>query len=486
MRRADVDAARTATAGVDDACVDQVRTAAARTEAPGSIDVGSVCVPVDAARIENAGIENIENAPIEDRGTDDGRGDATFEPTPAAARARLAAIRPEHYADSRNHLRGAVTRLSPYLTHGFLTVPGVIASVRARHPEVGPRHKLVFELAWREYFREVWRREGDAIFSSRHDGPLPDAVYAREVPVDVREARTGLAVIDRAVRSLYATGYLHNHARMWLASYLVHLRKVHWRAGADWLYAHLLDGDLASNHLSWQWIAGTGSHRPYLFNAGNVLRYAPPDWQVLGTVLDQSYAAMEVIARDPNAVVLPVVDGTSARGRPGTAGRSGVVEPAPTSAPATWTERSTSGATKGWTNDPTRGVVDAAGLDVGGRDVWVVHPWCLADPPPGLHAVAIVAADFHARWPWSPRRWDFVVRRMRSLAPRVCFDRGDTIVAALARARSVHGRFDPHLAPGFATLGLAPEPSAFDGPARCCRSFSTWWAQTRLARREGA
>ncbi|MFX7866419.1 FAD-binding domain-containing protein, partial [Acinetobacter baumannii] len=80
--------------------------------------------------------------------------------------------------------------------------------------------------------------------------------YAAEVPLDVREGRTGVPVVDEAVRVLYRTGLLHNHARMWLASYLVHLRKLHWRAGADWLYGHLLDGDLASNHLSWQWVAG--------------------------------------------------------------------------------------------------------------------------------------------------------------------------------------------------------------------------------------
>jgi deoxyribodipyrimidine photo-lyase len=60
---------------------------------------------------------------------------------------------------------------------------------------------------------------------------------------------------------LYATGYLHNHARLWLASYLVHLRKVHWRVGADWMYSHLLDGDMASNYLSWQWVSSTGSNK---------------------------------------------------------------------------------------------------------------------------------------------------------------------------------------------------------------------------------
>jgi len=82
-------------------------------------------------------------------------------------------------------------------------------------------------------------------------------------------------VIDRAVHQLYTTGYLHNHARMWLASYIVHLRKVHWRVGADWMVGYLLDGDLASNHLSWQWVAATFSNKPYLFNAENVARYVP-------------------------------------------------------------------------------------------------------------------------------------------------------------------------------------------------------------------
>jgi deoxyribodipyrimidine photo-lyase len=63
----------------------------------------------------------------------------------------------------------------------------------------------------------------------------------------VRHACSGVPVIDRTVRQLYATGYLHNHARLWLASYLVHVLKVHWRTGADWLYSQLLCGDQASN-----------------------------------------------------------------------------------------------------------------------------------------------------------------------------------------------------------------------------------------------
>ncbi|MDG4869753.1 FAD-binding domain-containing protein, partial [Guyparkeria sp. 1SP6A2] len=69
----------------------------------------------------------------------------------------------------------------------------------------------------------------------------------------------------------------------------------------DWLYGHLLDGDLASNHLSWQWVAGTGSGKPYLFNADNVARYAPPHWHSPGTVIDASYLALDRLARQSAA-----------------------------------------------------------------------------------------------------------------------------------------------------------------------------------------
>jgi Deoxyribodipyrimidine photolyase len=185
-----------------------------------------------------------------------------FPPTLAAALSRLQAVRPSDYARTRNALDGAVTRLSPYLSHGLLSLPQAHAAISARHP-LDPQHKLVYEFGWREYSHHAWAHRGAAILASLHPGPLPEHAYADTLPADIREGRTGVPAIDCAVRELYASGYLHNHARMWLASYVVHLRKVHWRAGADWLYAHLLDGDLASNHLGWQWVAGTASHKPY-------------------------------------------------------------------------------------------------------------------------------------------------------------------------------------------------------------------------------
>jgi deoxyribodipyrimidine photo-lyase len=374
-----------------------------------------------------------------------------FEPTRTAALQRIAAVRPADYARSRNAIEGAVTRLSPYITHGLVSLPEVLADVAARH-RIGVQHKLVFELGWREYFRHVWQQHGDGILASLHAGVLADAAYAREVPADIRRARTGVPVIDRAVQTLQTTGWLHNHARMWLASYVVHLRKVHWRSGADWMLAQLLDGDLASNHLSWQWVAGTASRKPYLFNAENVARFAPPAWHSGGTVIDQSYAALDAIARQPVAV-------------PSSAHGDGIAETQPTARPPA-----------GPTTSPPRPA------DAAGRDVWLLHPWALGDPPADLPAgclvVGLLVSDWHDRWPWSAARWGFVGARMAELAGVNWYGSAAAVAQALAAARSVQTLDDPHIAALLpAGVRRRPAPMLFAEVARPCASFSQWWSR---------
>lgn len=374
-----------------------------------------------------------------------------FPPTPAAARARLAAVRPADYARSRNHLHGAVTRLSPYLTHGLLDLAETVASLRARH-RLPLTHKLVQELGWRAYFQHNARHRGEAIFHDLHPGPLPQAAYARELPADLRRGATGVPAIDQAVRTLYATGYVHNHARMWLASYTVHVRKVHWRAGADWMVAHLLDGDLASNHLSWQWVAGTGSARPYLFNAENVARYAPPDWHSPGTGIDTTYAALDALAQGPQH------HGAEPGAHPA------VDEPPLFAAP------------------PEGGFATPDAAAVAGRSVWLVHPWSLADPPADMLPVAVLDAEWHARWPWSARRWHFVGTRLRAIAPLRWMAPAAELVAALRAAAQVRGWHHPHLDdPAWAALRLPPPSAPWAEPDRACRSFSAYWAHVLKA-----
>ena len=384
-----------------------------------------------------------------------------FEPTLQAAHERIKAVRPQEYARTRNALDGAVTRLSPYLTHGFVSLPEVYAGVASSYP-LDDQHKFVFELGWRAYFQHVWSHLGAGIHQSLHDGLMPEAAYAQTLPDDIVQANTGVPAIDCAVRELYATGYLHNHARMWLASYVVHLRKVHWHVGAEWLYSHLLDGDLASNHLSWQWVAGTGSSKPYVFNADNVQRFAPAAWHSPNTVIDTTYEALDRIARSAKPAVF---------GRSNAAGTS---PPDLFSLPPQPDDFS---------------AVDSQAVQ--GRDVWLVHPWALgalpADLPAGTLALGIAVAEFHQQHPWTAQRWHFVTQRMRQLAPLCWYAQAQTIGAALRSARSVHLLPDPHLrAVGKPWLPAAVRqhavPRLFTPVADLCASFSKWRSRTSLVR----
>ena len=388
-----------------------------------------------------------------------------WPPSLAAARARLSAVQPAAYARTRNALDGAVSGLSPYITHGLLSLPEVLDTV-AGEQGLPIEHRWVQELGWRMFFRHVWQQRGQAILQSLHEGPLPEDAYDSRMPDDVREGRTGVPVIDQSVHTLYTTGYLHNHARMWLASYLVHLRKLHWRVGADWLYGHLLDGDLASNHLSWQWVAGTGSHKPYLFNNDNVVRYASAAWHSPGTVIDTSYEALDDWARRP------VRAAPSTLHRP--AGAAITPEPITTALPPVGLHHGPP--------DPARAA---------GRDVWLVHPWSLGDPPRDLPAhtvtLGILVADFHQAWPWSPRRWHFVGTRLAETSEQVWHGSAAEIGAALAGARSVRCVAEPHLAPWLAQWARCePAPALFPEVEQRCDSFSRWWTRSTRGLRSSA
>ncbi|MDX2159866.1 MAG: FAD-binding domain-containing protein [bacterium] len=190
-----------------------------------------------------------------------------------AALERLAVINPERYAATRNRLDGAVTRLSPYIRHGVVT----LAEVRdhaLRRVKRYQAEKFVNELAWRDYWQRVYRQRGDGIWDDQADYKtgFTRQKYADSLPKDIEAGETGLACIDGFAHELHETGYLHNHVRMWMAAYIVHWRRVKWQAGARWFLKHLLDGDPASNNLSWQWVASTFSSKPYFMNRENIER----------------------------------------------------------------------------------------------------------------------------------------------------------------------------------------------------------------------
>ena len=211
-----------------------------------------------------------------------------------AAEAMLAKVDPRAYAASRNHLDGAVTRLSPYIRHGVLSLDEVRNAALASVRDPKQAEKFIQELAWRDYWQRIYLAHPERVWTDveSYKTGFDAAEYDAELPADIAAGETGVACIDQFIATLVKTGYLHNHARMYLASYTVHWRRVSWQAGARFFLEHLVDADPASNNLSWQWIASTFSNKPYIFNLENVAKYCGPDINTIprhNLVLDQSY-----------------------------------------------------------------------------------------------------------------------------------------------------------------------------------------------------
>lgn len=179
------------------------------------------------------------------------------------------------YARTRNDLDGSVSGLSPWIRHGALMMSEVRDAVVGKIG-IEASAKFVSELGWRDYWQRVYVEIGDGIWRDLRPGTtgLDPSAYQDELPPEVVNATSGLACMDSFSRELVASGNMHNHARMWFASWVVHWLRVKWQAGARFFLTHLLDADIASNNLSWQWVAGTFSSKPYIFNRENLERFS--------------------------------------------------------------------------------------------------------------------------------------------------------------------------------------------------------------------
>ena len=205
--------------------------------------------------------------------------DQAVSPIPggaAEAKERLGWIDPVAYGRTRNYLDGTVTQLSPFIRHGVVSLAEVRDKVLSSVGNKADAEKMVQQLAWRDYWQRLYQSFGRDIWTDQEDYKTGFSAddYADDLPGDIASAETGVAAIDHFLRELLETGWVHNHARLYLASYVCHFRRVKWQAGARFFLTHLLDGDPASNNLSWQWVASTFSHKPYYFNLDNLQRFA--------------------------------------------------------------------------------------------------------------------------------------------------------------------------------------------------------------------
>ena len=193
----------------------------------------------------------------------------------AKAERKLAAIKPIAYAHTRNFGDGNVTRLSPYIRHGIISLNELRNYALTQCSETVQITKFIQELGWRDFWQRVYAAHPQWAWQDvePYKTGFSAGDYTDHLPKDILSAKTDCACINAFIHELTSTGYIHNHARMYLAAYLVHFRRVKWQVGAQWFLTHLLDGDVASNNLSWQWVASSFSNKPYIFNLENVAKY---------------------------------------------------------------------------------------------------------------------------------------------------------------------------------------------------------------------
>jgi deoxyribodipyrimidine photo-lyase len=204
---------------------------------------------------------------------------------------RVLYVSPVKYGATRNYVNGSVSYLSPYISRGVISTKFVLESLLNKGHSPYKIEKFIQELAWRDYWQQVWIEKGDSIDADLRS--TQEAVTNTGFSKNLIKGATGIKAIDEAIQHFYKTGYLHNHLRMYISSMACNLAKSHWKGPAQWMYYHLLDADWASNALSWQWVAGTNSNKKYYANQENINKYCFTDQK--NTFLDVSYAAFPTL-----------------------------------------------------------------------------------------------------------------------------------------------------------------------------------------------
>lgn len=195
----------------------------------------------------------------------------------AAARGRLGAFvahKIGDYAEARDRLDiDGTSGLSENLTHGEISARTCWhAGMRAMEEGKAGAETFLKELIWRDFAYHLvhhtphivernWREDWEAF-------PWNTDARLKEVR-DWKHGRTGMAIVDAAMREMYVTGRMHNRARMLVASYLTKHLLTHWKIGMDWFAECLVDWDPASNAMGWQWSAGSGPDATPYFRVFN-------------------------------------------------------------------------------------------------------------------------------------------------------------------------------------------------------------------------
>lgn len=152
------------------------------------------------------------------------------------------------------------SRLSPHLHWGEISPVQVWHALASKRGQGWKTFEK--ELIWRDYAANVICETPDYATQSYRDfGKLKWRDHQGEASGDLeawQRGMTGYPIVDAGMRQLWLTGWMHNRVRMIAASFLIKHLLIDWRVGERWFWDTLVDADLASNAVNWQWVAGTG------------------------------------------------------------------------------------------------------------------------------------------------------------------------------------------------------------------------------------
>jgi deoxyribodipyrimidine photo-lyase len=181
------------------------------------------------------------------------------------------------YAEERDYpAKPSTSRLSPHLHFGELSAVSVVNQAIMLREESSSENgrrsidKLIAEVGWREFAAYTLYHAPQTTDQSMdrrfHDFPWQSDDVALK---RWQQGQTGMPIIDAGMRELWHTGWVHNRVRMLVASFLTKNLMIHWMEGARWFWDTLVDADLASNSLGWQWVAGCGTDAAPYFRIFN-------------------------------------------------------------------------------------------------------------------------------------------------------------------------------------------------------------------------
>ncbi|MGF1657247.1 MAG: FAD-binding domain-containing protein [Verrucomicrobiales bacterium] len=228
-------------------------------------------------------------------------------PTRASALARWQEFLPRatQYTWERNYVREgheSVTRLSAAVRVRLVS-EHELAQQALEQFGFEVVEKIVQEIYWRLYWKG-WLEHRSSVWTNAQN--LPELTERQdELRHKVESGESQVEVMNHWAKELVETGYLHNHVRMWFASYWVHRCGLPWQWGARFFYDHLLDADPASNTLSWRWVAGLQTvGKTYMVRRSNIEKYTEPAWledRQAGLELLESEGKVEIPAETPVA-----------------------------------------------------------------------------------------------------------------------------------------------------------------------------------------